>query len=300
VLIALKQLKSDQEVHSTPELNVRRLGNLTRAATTGLSSNRGSPEEGLLYHRLQSRKTIGIFMTFLSETRGGADVTAMWLIQTLCPHYNVTLVTTSQFDLDFFNRFAGTELNRNQFHIRRVRLLPTPSAFPMSAIQGSLFQRAARGYAGEFDICLSAMNTLDFGVSAVHFIADYDRLIDSCGASKLPNSAATRRNVSALRRLYYALSARIQNASGRDMAREDIRLHQNQRLLASAPNSLQRDPEQSVGSSKPRLRTPPAQNGQLLPQRQVFQDQISTRAKTSSKENSQEPQKAQHKASLTC
>jgi hypothetical protein len=43
----------------------------------------------------------------------------------------------------------------------------------------------------------------------------------------------------------------------------------------------------------------PLQDGQLLPQRQVFQQEIAARTKQSSEENSQEPQKAQHWASLT-
>jgi hypothetical protein len=41
------------------------------------------------------------------------------------------------------------------------------------------------------------------------------------------------------------------------------------------------------------------QNAELLPQRQVFQGQIATRAKTSSKENNQEPQQAEHETSFT-
>jgi hypothetical protein len=41
------------------------------------------------------------------------------------------------------------------------------------------------------------------------------------------------------------------------------------------------------------------QNAELLPQRQVFQGQIATRAKTSSKESNQEPQQAEHETSFT-
>jgi hypothetical protein len=55
-------------------------------------------------------------------------------------------------------------------------------------------------------------------------------------------------------------------------ANNRLRLDENQSSLPSAPNPLQRHPEQSVGSSKPRLRMPPFQNGQLLPKRQVFKD----------------------------
>ena len=42
------------------------------------------------------------------------------------------------------------------------------------------------------------------------------------------------------------------------------------------------------------------QNAELLPQRQVFQEQVpASRAKTSSKENNQEPQQAEHETSFT-
>jgi hypothetical protein len=49
-------------------------------------------------------------------------------------------------------------------------------------------------------------------------------------------------------------------------------LNEDQCSLPSAPDPLQSHPEQSVGSSQPRLLTPPFQNGQLLPQCQVFKD----------------------------
>jgi glycosyltransferase involved in cell wall biosynthesis len=181
----------------------------------------------------KAQKTIGIFMSFLSENRGGPDVTAMWLIQALCDRYDVTLVTTSQFDLDFFNRFAGTQLEQHQFHIRRLQLLPTPSSIPMSALQGALFQRSARGYASGFDLCINAMNLLDLGVPAVHFLADIDWL-GSGGAASSPTSAeATPRNGTLLRRLYHALSERAQAKSGRDLLHEDV-LVSNSEWVASS------------------------------------------------------------------
>jgi len=176
-------------------------------------------------------------MPFLSENRGGPDVTAMWLVQALCAHYDVTLVTTSQFDLDFFNRFAGTQLSKAQFHIRRVRLLPTPSALPMSAIQGPLFQRSSRSCAGEFDICISAMNLLDFGVPALQFLADIDWLSDAHQSSESATAPIQPGKVSALRGLYHALSARVQNLSGRDLLHEDV-LVSNSEWVASSLRAI--------------------------------------------------------------
>jgi len=173
----------------------------------------------------------------LSGTRGGADVAAMWLIHALCVRYDVTLVTTSQFDLDFFNSFAGTRLERDQFHLRRVRLFPTPPGLPMSAVQGPLFQRSARSCAQEFDICISAMNFIDFGVPAVQFLADLDWVGGNERDSRPPAAQAGGRSKSALRRLYHALSARIQNSSGRDVLREDV-LISNSEWVASSMRAM--------------------------------------------------------------
>ncbi len=179
-----------------------------------------------------SKKTVGIFMPFLSENRGGPDVTAMWLIQALCLHFDVTLVTTSQFDLDFFNRFAGTQLEPDQFRVHRIRLLPTPHSFPMTAVQGPLFQRAARSCAGDFDACLSAMNLLDLGALSVQFLADLDWLQGANQPSPSATDLPRNPNESLPRRLYHNISARIQNSSGRDLLRQDI-LVSNSEWVAS-------------------------------------------------------------------
>jgi glycosyltransferase involved in cell wall biosynthesis len=161
----------------------------------------------------------------------------MWLIQALCGQYDVTLVTSSQFDFDFFNRFAGTRIEPDQFHIRRLPLLPTPRALPMSAIQGPLFQRSARACAAEFDLCLSAMNPLDLGVTAVHFLADLDWLQDTEQTSDSLTAPGKRRKVSAPRRLYHALSARVQARSGRNVLREDV-LVSNSEWVASSLHTI--------------------------------------------------------------
>jgi len=172
-------------------------------------------------------------MPFLSKNRGGPDVTAMWLIQALCTHYDVTLVTTSQFDLEFFNKFAGTQLEPDQFNIRRLRLLPVPSLLPMSALQGPIFQRSARSCAANFDICLNAMNTLDLGVPAVHFLADIDWLRQTDQPSQAATTPSNRRNVSVLRRLYHVLSARIQSQSGRDPLLDDVLVSNSEWIACS-------------------------------------------------------------------
>jgi hypothetical protein len=86
--------------------------------------------------------------------------------------------------------------------------------------------------------------------------------------------------------------------SGSMPANHRLWLDENQRLLPSAPESPQDQPEQSISGNKPRLRVPPFQNGQLLPKREVFQEKVASRAKGLNSQNGQESQMAQHEAIL--
>jgi hypothetical protein len=79
-------------------------------------------------------------------------------------------------------------------------------------------------------------------------------------------------------------------------ANDRLRLHQNQRLLPFGPEAAQCCPKQSISGGKARPRASLLQNGKLLPQGQVFQEQIATRTKGPDK---QYEQKAQHGTSLT-
>lgn len=80
---------------------------------------------------------------------------------------------------------------------------------------------------------MSAMNLIDFGVPAVQFLADIDWLR---GIDQAPESTPTpiqRGGVSALRQLYHALSARIQNPSGRELLRDDVLVSNSEWVAAS-------------------------------------------------------------------
>ena len=107
----------------------------------------------------------------------------------------------------------------------------------MSAIQGPLFQRSARARAAEFDLCLNAMNLLDLGVPAVHFLADLDWLAVADLPSTPTSVPAKRVNISAMRRLYHALSAGVQARSGRDLLHEDT-LVANSEWVASSLRAM--------------------------------------------------------------
>ena len=180
------------------------------------------------------RTSVGIYMPFLSPNRGGPDLTAMWLVQALCASHDVTLITTKQFELDFFNRFTGTTLSSKNFSVRRLPSLPSLHGAPMSALQGPLFQRLARRCASEFDVNISAMNTIDFGVRAIHFLSDLNWL----GESNVPPAGNQPEEPrSALRMLYHRICLGLYKESGRNILQQDV-LVSNSQWVASALRDL--------------------------------------------------------------
>ena len=87
--------------------------------------------------------------------------------------------------------------------------------------------------------------------------------------------------------------------SGPMPANDCLRLHQNQCSLPFGPEAAQGCPKQPIRGAKARPRASLLQNGKLLPQGQILQEQIATRAKGPDKQYEQKPQQAQHGASLT-
>src|ERR1035437_4346494 len=73
-----------------------------------------------------------------------------------------------------------------------------------------------------------------------------------------------------------------------------LRLHEEQRPLPSRPKPPQNHPKQFVGSGKSRLRVPLPQDAQLLPERQVFQEQVAARTDRANEQDEQEPQRTRH------
>jgi hypothetical protein len=76
-------------------------------------------------------------------------------------------------------------------------------------------------------------------------------------------------------------------------------LHKNQRSLPFGPEARQGCPEQPIRRGKARPRASLLQNGKLLPKGQVLQEQIAAGTEGSGSQYEQEPQQAQHEASLT-
>src|ERR1035437_1954220 len=77
-------------------------------------------------------------------------------------------------------------------------------------------------------------------------------------------------------------------------ANDGLRLDKDQCPLPSRPEPLQDHPEQLVASSKSRLWALPLQDAKLLPQRQVFQKQVTSRTGKANEQDEQKPHRTRH------
>ena len=97
----------------------------------------------------------------------------MWLIEALKRDFDVTVVTTGGWDLAALNAYYGTQVREDEV---KVRIAPVPwlvRNLSAAALRGACYQRFARQIAGEYDVRISAYNPTDWGLPAVHFIADF-------------------------------------------------------------------------------------------------------------------------------
>jgi glycosyltransferase involved in cell wall biosynthesis len=111
---------------------------------------------------------------------GGSEARAMWLLQALKNDFDVTLVTTRNVDIEDLNHFYGTSVESSEI---RIRIAPVPFFMKhtsgISALRGALYSRFTRRIGQEYDLCISSYNMSDWGVPAIHFIADFvwDRVV---------------------------------------------------------------------------------------------------------------------------
>jgi len=98
----------------------------------------------------------------------------MWALQALKDEYDVSLITTGAVDLEALNQFYGTSLRPDDLKIRSAQL-PFFVRFINGgdALRGAYYQRFCKEIATEFDALISSYNLLDFGVPAIHCIADF-------------------------------------------------------------------------------------------------------------------------------
>jgi glycosyltransferase involved in cell wall biosynthesis len=101
----------------------------------------------------------------------------MWAIQALENDYDVSLITGGDIDLEELNNFYGTSLKPCDFTIRQA---PIPFWLALlrktgrgDALDSVSYSKFCRQLAHEFDVLVSTYNLCDFGVPAIHFIADF-------------------------------------------------------------------------------------------------------------------------------
>jgi len=98
----------------------------------------------------------------------------MWGIEALKDCYDVSLITTGEVNLDRLNQYYGTNVQPHRITVLRV---PLPSFILKmaggDALRGALYGRFCRKVANQFDVLISTYNFCDFGVPAIHCLADF-------------------------------------------------------------------------------------------------------------------------------
>lgn len=152
--------------------------------------------------------------------RGGSEARVMWLIEALKPEYDVTVLTTGGWQLSELNAYYGTQVKEGEV---TVRIAPVPwpfRSYSSAAMRGACFQRHARRIAGEYDVRVSAYNPIDWGLSAVHFIADFS-WHRGLREQLHPATPGFIYRDTMLRKAYLLLAATYERPSGRDVLKED-------------------------------------------------------------------------------
>jgi glycosyltransferase involved in cell wall biosynthesis len=153
--------------------------------------------------------------------RGGSEERVMWLIEALKQDYDVTVLTTGGWDREELNSYYGTQVQEDEVE---VRIAPVPlwaRGFNAAALRGACFQRCARQIVREYDVRISAYNATDWGLPAIHFIADFSwhqEIRDGLH----PRSPGLIYRDSIFRKVYLAISAAYAVPSGRDILHEDL------------------------------------------------------------------------------
>ena len=145
----------------------------------------------------------------------------MWLIEALKANFEMTVVTTGGWDLAALNNFYGTRIADSEV---TVRIAPIP--FPVrhlsaAALRGACYQRFARKVAAEYDVRISAYNPTDWGMPAVHFIADFNWVPEIRRQLELPSPGVIYRNTF-LRKIYLGIAKAFESPSGRNLLRDDL------------------------------------------------------------------------------
>jgi glycosyltransferase involved in cell wall biosynthesis len=166
--------------------------------------------------RLRPKVVIGHPMLGL----GGSEAVVMWLIEALKKDCDVTVVTTGGWDRSKLNEFYGTHAEENEVSVR-IASLPWPLRNrSVAALRGAAYQRFARRIAAEYDVRISAYNLTDWGLPAIHFLADFSWNKTIRDRIDPPSPGFVYRD-SRLRKAYLSLASAIESPSGRDPLRDD-------------------------------------------------------------------------------
>jgi glycosyltransferase involved in cell wall biosynthesis len=164
-------------------------------------------------------KRVAIGHPFLG--RGGSEAALMWLIEALKSEYDVTVATTGGWNLAELNAYYGTEVKEDEVKVR-IAPVPWPARnLSVAALRGACLQRFARKIAGEYDLRISAYNPTDWGLPAIHFIADFSWHRELRERLDPPTPGFIYRD-SVFRRAYLRLAAAYGRPTGRDLLRDDV------------------------------------------------------------------------------
>lgn len=172
------------------------------------------------------RKKIAIVHGQLDAGCGGSEARAMWAAQALKDDFAVSLVTIGPVRLPQLNLFYGTKIGSAEVSIYSLpmpRLLAGKKA--PAALRGALGRRALKYFVNSHDLLISTYNLCDFGLPAIHFIADFswDEELRSRSDPAPDGVRGMFHRLRWLRRYYLRLCTTISPPSERDLfAGEDL------------------------------------------------------------------------------
>jgi len=171
------------------------------------------------------RHKIAIAHPYLDS--GGSEAAVMWMIEALKDTCDVTVITTGGWDRERLNKFYGTDVKEDEV---QIRVAPVPwfaRKRSVAALRAACLQRFARQVAGEYDHRISAYNPMDWGIPAVHLIADFSWHQGIRNLFDPPTPGVIYRN-SLARRAYLLFCGAFAWYSGRDIVRDDLLLANSQ------------------------------------------------------------------------
>lgn len=179
--------------------------------------------------------------------RGGSEGSLMWMIEALKLDCDVTVLTTKGWQLNELNEFYGTSVRPDQAKLRKIPTL-LPDGVSAAGLRGAIFQRFLQKAAPEYDIRISAYNPADWGLPAMHKMADFSWSDEIKQKYDFPVPGFIYKDT--LLRKAYLLGCRlIAGTSGRDCFMQDL-------VLANS-HWVAEQLRQRCGGQLPRVEYPP-------------------------------------------